>query len=205
MDHEVVPRPSKTCDWLLNSSPDHFGLHQGKNDIVTMEFEVPKIRIVRPTFSTNMVQRVLRSERQKRCCGRKRQGPITKKYCYNEILVNVLWGREDEAKRRQRNGQTWFFFLLKTALFGHILKESAHSLFGAWSFLLVHIRFTPSERPEDFVKRFFWEIGPWKLDHQVGPWKKTIFMVRLHGPWCKPALSINVTPGITTRTMLLQE
>jgi hypothetical protein len=31
MDHEVVPRPSKIWDWLLNSSWDHFGLHQGKN------------------------------------------------------------------------------------------------------------------------------------------------------------------------------
>ena len=32
-------------------------------------------------------------------------------------------------------------------------------------------------------------IGPWKLDHHVGPWKKAIF----HGPtswsWCKPALT----------------
>ena len=42
MDHEVVPRPYKICDWLLNSSQDQFGLHQGKNVRVTMEFEVPK-------------------------------------------------------------------------------------------------------------------------------------------------------------------
>ena len=30
MDREVVPRPYKTCDWLLNLSWDHFGLHKGK-------------------------------------------------------------------------------------------------------------------------------------------------------------------------------
>ena len=30
MDYEFVPRPCKICDWLLNSSWDHFGLHQGK-------------------------------------------------------------------------------------------------------------------------------------------------------------------------------
>ena len=42
MDHEVVPRPYKICDWLLNSSRDHFGLHQGENVKVTMEFENPK-------------------------------------------------------------------------------------------------------------------------------------------------------------------
>ena len=65
MDHEVVPRACKICDWLLNSSRDHFGLYQGKNDRVTVEFEVPKGHLLRPTLSTDMVQRVLWWERQK--------------------------------------------------------------------------------------------------------------------------------------------
>ena len=30
MDHEVVPRPYKIYDWLLNSSRGHLGLQQGK-------------------------------------------------------------------------------------------------------------------------------------------------------------------------------
>jgi hypothetical protein len=30
MDHKVIPRLCKICDWLLNLSRDHFGLHQGK-------------------------------------------------------------------------------------------------------------------------------------------------------------------------------
>ena len=30
MDHEVVPMPCKVCDWLLNLSQDHFGLHKRK-------------------------------------------------------------------------------------------------------------------------------------------------------------------------------
>ena len=30
MNHEVVPRPCKICDWLLNSSWDYFNLHRGK-------------------------------------------------------------------------------------------------------------------------------------------------------------------------------
>jgi hypothetical protein len=59
MDHEVVLRPCKICDWLLNSTWDHFSLHQGKNVRVTMKFEVPKRYILRPTLSTGMVQRVL--------------------------------------------------------------------------------------------------------------------------------------------------
>ena len=42
MNHEVVPRPSKQCDWTLKSSWDDLGLHQGKNGIVTTEVEVHK-------------------------------------------------------------------------------------------------------------------------------------------------------------------
>ena len=30
MEHEVVPRPCKICDWLLNLYRDHFGLHRRK-------------------------------------------------------------------------------------------------------------------------------------------------------------------------------
>ena len=30
MDHEVALRPCTIWDWLLSSSWDHFGLHQGK-------------------------------------------------------------------------------------------------------------------------------------------------------------------------------
>jgi hypothetical protein len=71
MDHEVVARPYKICDWLLNSSRDYFSLRQGRNVGVTMEFEVPKRHILWPTLSTDMVQRVLRWERQNKSCGRK--------------------------------------------------------------------------------------------------------------------------------------
>jgi hypothetical protein len=42
MDHVVISRPYKICDWLGSSSWDHFNLHQGKHVIVIMEFEVPK-------------------------------------------------------------------------------------------------------------------------------------------------------------------
>ena len=59
MDREVIPRPCKICDWLLNSSQDHFGLRQGKNVRVIMEFKISKRHILWPTLSTNMVQHVL--------------------------------------------------------------------------------------------------------------------------------------------------
>ena len=60
MDHEVVPCSPKICDWPLNSSRDHFHLHQGKKEKknlrVTMEFEVFKRFIFRRMLSTVMVQ-----------------------------------------------------------------------------------------------------------------------------------------------------
>ena len=43
---------------------------------------------------------------------------------------------------------------LKTAFFQHILerKKSTHPIFGAWSPLLVHVWFTPSQGPKGFLK-----------------------------------------------------
>jgi hypothetical protein len=75
----VVPRPCRICDWLLSLSRDHFGSHQGKIIRVTMEFEVPKRHSLRPTLSFDMVRHVLQWERQKRCSGRKTQGPMLEK------------------------------------------------------------------------------------------------------------------------------
>ena len=60
-----------------------------------------------------------------------------------------LGGREDEDKRLVK--LDFSFFLFKITFFEHILKKSAHSLFGAWLFLFVHIWFTPSEGPKRLV------------------------------------------------------
>jgi hypothetical protein len=46
MAHEVVPRPSKRCDWTLKSFRYDLGLHQGKNGKVTTEAEVHKFVIL---------------------------------------------------------------------------------------------------------------------------------------------------------------
>jgi hypothetical protein len=67
MDHEVVPMPCKKCDWLLNSSQDHFGSHQGKNVRVTKEFEVLKRRILRLTLSIDMNKPPLPPKRRSYC------------------------------------------------------------------------------------------------------------------------------------------
>ena len=83
MDHKVVPSSSKTCDWLLNSSKDHFGVHEEKYVRVIMEPEVTKRPIHRPTLSIVMVQRVLQWERHKRYSRCKCQGIMADKYHFN--------------------------------------------------------------------------------------------------------------------------
>ena len=119
MDHKVIPRPCKICDWLLNSSRNHFGLHQGKIIRVIIEFKVPKRHILRPTLSTDMAQRVLRWERQKRCSSRKRQGPLANNCYYNKILMKCfLGGREDEDKRMDKR----FYFFSKLPFGTYITK-----------------------------------------------------------------------------------
>ena len=42
MDHEVIPRRCKICDWLLNLSGDHFSLHQEKKYQSDHEVQGPK-------------------------------------------------------------------------------------------------------------------------------------------------------------------
>ena len=70
IDHEVIPRPCKICDCLLNSSHDHFGLHQGHFQCDHGVRGLQKI-FLRPTLPTDMVQQVLGWERQNRCSSRK--------------------------------------------------------------------------------------------------------------------------------------
>jgi hypothetical protein len=86
MDHEVVPRPSKRCDWTLKSSRDDLGLHQGKNGKVTTEVEVHKLFFFKLTLSTAMVQRVFRWDKQKRWSRKKSKGP-----CHRNAVLRFFW------------------------------------------------------------------------------------------------------------------
>jgi hypothetical protein len=78
----------------------------------------------------------------------------------------------------QDDGQTWNYF--KTALFGHVLKKSTHSLFSAWAIFLVHICFTLREGPKAFKTKFLrsrtMEVGPWTRTIGKGPLSWPDFM-----------------------------
>jgi hypothetical protein len=54
-------------------------------------------------------------------------------------------------KTREDKKMVKLDFFFQNYLYGHISKKSTHSLFGAWSFLLVHIWFTPSEGCKIFI------------------------------------------------------
>jgi hypothetical protein len=103
-----------------------------------------------------MVHRGLCRERQKRCYSRKKANVHNKEttlalfvFC-NEMCFE---GREDKETMKTREWSNLNFF--PKLPFSRICrkKNSTHSILGARSFLLlVHIRFTPSEGPEDSVK-----------------------------------------------------
>ena len=110
-----------------------------------MEFEVPKRHILRPTLSTNMVQQVLRWERQKGWSSRRKaRGP----WQTNVVILMIFFGKE---KTNTREWSNLIYFFQHFPFWIFIYSKIGHSHFGAWSFLLVHIEFTPSEGPKDFI------------------------------------------------------
>ena len=72
-----------------------------------------------------------------------------------QFILNESSVGEEKMKTKEDNRMVKLEF--QSCLFGRILnpKKSAHSLFGAEPFLLVHIRFTPSEGAQKLYKLIF--------------------------------------------------
>ena len=96
--------------------------------------------------------------------------------------------KRNEAKKRQNNGQSWISS--KNYPFWTYITKTTQSLFGARSFLLIHIQFRPSEGPKCIVNWYLKKSdhGNWIIKSDHG--KKPSSMVQLHGPWCKPTLNV---------------
>ena len=133
--HEVV---SKICDWLLNSSWDHFSLHHGKKKCKSDHgtwgphkayFQVYIIHCHGPTC---YVMGEAKEVFQCKC-----QGTMAKKCQFMPNIFQKKKGRRSNMKE-----------VPKTTLFVHILTKSTHPHFGAWSLLLVDVWFTPSQGPK---------------------------------------------------------
>ena len=64
---KVVSCSLKICDWLLNSSQDQCGLHQGKTCKSNMELEAPNSFTFRHTYPLSWSKMVCGGERGKTC------------------------------------------------------------------------------------------------------------------------------------------
>ena len=81
--------------------------------------------------------------------------------------------------------------------------QSTHALFSAWPFLLIHIQFTPSEGPEDFVNCFSCFFFLSNRTMEVGPSSQTMEKKKpssmVHGvnrPWIKEVTGLHMcTPS----------
>ena len=91
------------------------------------------------------VQNYITSFFCKKCCEK-----ICKPHLQH-IFEEVKTSETQEKRREWSNLILFIFFFQKCPFWTYFKKKSAHSLFGAWSLFLVHIRFTPSEGPKDFV------------------------------------------------------
>ena len=144
MDHEVIPYSSKVSNWPLNLSWHQFGLHQEKDVWVTMELEVPKRSIFRPTLSIVMVQQVLWWERQKRlsCCKMSRDHGIDLSFFlsfHTHTRAHTFpWLRGKKGRGSNMISPPPELPSLNKCK----SKKSTHPLSYAWSLLLVHIWFT---------------------------------------------------------------
>ena len=155
-----------------------------------MEFEVPETHILRPTLFTDIVQHVLRGRGKSGALVEKKQGPMVERCYYNDVLIFNF-----DFFKKNWGG---FFFSFQNCLFWTYIKSSPRSLFGACSFLLIHIGFTPSEGPKGFLNRFLKKpnYGSWTMKSYHESWTTKSYprkrpppsLIRLHGPWCKPTL-----------------
>ena len=62
-----------------------------------------------------------------------------------------MFFEEEKMITRENKRMVKLEYFSKTNLFELTLKKSSRSLLSGWSVLLVHIQFTLSERPKDFV------------------------------------------------------
>ena len=122
-------------DWITHRTSirtrDHFGLHQGKNVTVTMEFEVPKRHISRPTLSTNMVQPDLRWRGKRGAMVKKRQGHIAENYCYNIFLWMFFLGKRREDPKKWSN----LNFSQNCPFWAYIIRKKI-STFSFWCMVI---------------------------------------------------------------------
>jgi hypothetical protein len=156
-----------------------------------MGFEVPIRHILSPTLSIDMVQRVLQWEGQKRCFGRKRQGPHGREMLLKWNFNGIYFG-EEKMKTKEDKRMVKLAFFQNCHFWTRPLyplespskKLRIHFLVhggSSWSTFGLHL-----VRAHRLCQLIFSKNRIMKSDHE----KKPPSMVRLHGPSCKPTLGL---------------
>ena len=87
VDPEVVPWPSKSVDWLSNSSPDNFSYSKEKMSEGPWRSRSPKYNFKILMNALTWPNGFCNWERQERWYGRKRQGPMAEKCHFTKFLM----------------------------------------------------------------------------------------------------------------------
>ena len=143
----------KDATGSLNSSRDHFGLHQEKKNVrVTMEVEVLRRPIFEPTLSTIMVRWILWWERQKEILllqmtrDHDREMPF---FFLLQMLLQLRGTRGKGKEKKVKHTQIPKLPFLDTCIQKN--QHMIHFLVHGHS-ILVHIPFAASEEPKGFKK-----------------------------------------------------
>ena len=145
-----------------------------KKKIVTIEFEVPKWPILKPTLSIVMVQCVLQWERQKRFSRCKCQGTMAEKllllsflFSFSMIFLN-FWPkklkvmRKERIKKGSRSNMKKFpnLKILDIYLKNQHIDFLVHGLFS-WSMFGLHLVNDPKTLKMHFFTNWTMEVWPW--------------------------------------------
>ena len=88
---------------------------------LTMEFEVSKRHILRPTLSANMVQRVWLWERQKRHAWKKEKGKGPREMNDLIIIFDKMFFEEEKMETRENKKKVKLDFFFQNCPFWHII------------------------------------------------------------------------------------
>ena len=207
MDHEVVPRHYKICERLLNLSQDHISLHQAKYSRVTMAFEIPKRHDQGLHYPLTWFNGFCGGRGKNGTLVENGKGPMAEKCCYSTILMKLFL-----EKRRWSNKR--MVKLFQNCPFLTYFIKNQHFLFlSAWSFLLIHIRLTPSKGPRRLCKQIHFNSFLWTIqsDHGVNrPQVNMLVIVFFNScktktdinPWCQVCRNWLFLAIYTTKNVL---
>ena len=155
MDYKVIPCYSKICDWPFNSSQDHFGIRQGKQEckvdhgtwgFLKAFFHAYTIHCHDPTnYVVGEAKEVLLLQKSRDHGKEMRFWYFFSSCSYFSSKQSHMY--EERRKKKGEKVKNW----RKIPNFGHVYSINQHvHFFGAQSLLLINIHCTHGQGPKDF-------------------------------------------------------